>query len=420
MIVPFGKYKDKDYSELLNDKKYYEWCIKEKIFNQYKSKNPHFYELVTKKTQQNKVIEENQQLLYLGALIENTNIYVLTTSANKNNVHMCPDCGDKLILKKGDIRIPHFSHYKKDNSCSYYTHPNESQIHKDAKLLLKYLLENKKVCIKQDCTKCNIKKNIDIIKTDNVKVELEYKFIFNEKQKFADIGYIQDGNLKYIFEIYNTHLTNESDRPEHWFEINAKILMDGYKNESENIIINCIRKKICDSCIESNKKLFVDAKEKLVKYLDHRVCNRSGAWMDYPIINHEQSPNLLDELLYEDKVLTEDEYYNNKILTTVKQFHDDWIPTYETCEKFGYKLIIIADIIIPYKGLVWEIWFLDDGSRTDINEKINDIIKYNKNIPIYSINPNVVMTLYNIDFNNYEKCKKMYDYIIKKSKLLYK
>jgi hypothetical protein len=31
MIVPFGKYKDKDYSELLNDKKYYEWCIKEKI-----------------------------------------------------------------------------------------------------------------------------------------------------------------------------------------------------------------------------------------------------------------------------------------------------------------------------------------------------------------------------------------------------
>jgi hypothetical protein len=107
-------------------------------------------------------------------------------------------------------------------------------------------------------------------------------------------------------------------------------------------------------------------------------------------------------------------------LTTVKQFHDDWIPTYETCEKFGYKLIIIADIIIPYKGLVWEIWFLDDGSRTDINEKINDIIKYNKNIPIYSINPNVVMTLYNIDFNNYEKCKKMYDYIIKKSKLLYK
>ena len=200
MKVPFGKYKDKDYLELLNDKQYYEWCIKENIFNQYKTKDPEFYELVTKIIHKNKIVDEKQQVSYLGALIENTNIYVLATYANKNNVHICPDCGDKLILKKGDIRIPHFSHYKKDNLCSYYTHPNESQIHKDAKLLLKYLLENKTVCIKQDCTKCNIKKNIDVIKNDNVKVELEYKFIFNEKQKFAGVGYIQDSKLKYFFE----------------------------------------------------------------------------------------------------------------------------------------------------------------------------------------------------------------------------
>ena len=56
MKVPFGKYKDKDYLELLNDKQYYEWCIKENIFNQYKTKDPEFYELVTKIIHKNKIL----------------------------------------------------------------------------------------------------------------------------------------------------------------------------------------------------------------------------------------------------------------------------------------------------------------------------------------------------------------------------
>lgn len=259
MKVPFGKYKDKEITELLNDKNYFNWCIKEQIFNHYETKDPQFFEEINKhiiKPKKIKIVEEKKQCPNLGALIQNTETYVLAEKADKNAIYVCPDCGDKLFLKKGEIRVAHFSHYKKDNPCTYYTHPSESQIHKDAKLLLKYLLENKKVCIKQDCIKCKVIKNFNIEeKNNNVDIKLEYKFNLNDKIKFADVGYAMDGKLKYIFEIYNTHLTKENDRPEPWFEIEAKGLINNYKDENNDVKINCIRKKVCNECIEKKNNI---------------------------------------------------------------------------------------------------------------------------------------------------------------------
>lgn len=453
MKVPFGKYKDKEINELLNDKNYFNWCIKEKIFNQFKTKDPQFFEEINKhiiKPKKIKIVEEKKQCPNLGALIQNTETYVLAEKADKNVIYVCPDCGDKLFLKKGEIRVAHFSHYKKDNPCTYYTHPSESQIHKDAKLLLKYLLENKKVCIKQDCIKCKVIKNFNIEeKNDNVDIKLEYKFNLNDKIKFADVGYAMDGKLKYIFEIYNTHLTKESDRPEPWFEIEAKGLINNYKDENNDVNINCIRKKKCFDCIEKKRllkeniekkviklnkeyinnkpKLFLDAKYKLVNYLNHRVEKKKGAWIDYPITECNM---VLDEVFihdffryhgynYIDSVDEGKEKKIIEILPKTKQFHSDWIPTFDSCVEVGYKSFIVADIVVPVVSHIREIWFINDGTRTDIKKELNNIIEYNRYAKIYSINPNIVMMLFDIDFNNIEKCKETYNYIVKNAKLLH-
>ena len=77
--------------------------------------------------------------VYLGAIELGTNKYTLPFFATKDKEYKCVDCGKKVLLRKGNIRAHHFAHYSESN-CSYYDHPNESQIHKDAKLLLQKLL----------------------------------------------------------------------------------------------------------------------------------------------------------------------------------------------------------------------------------------------------------------------------------------
>lgn len=80
----------------------------------------------------------------LGALNKNTREYVCPKMANKKDKYVCPDCDRDLIFVNGKIKIQHFRHsITNNNPCNYYDKPNETQIHKDAKLLMKKILEDK-------------------------------------------------------------------------------------------------------------------------------------------------------------------------------------------------------------------------------------------------------------------------------------
>ena len=147
------------------------------------------------------------QMLSLGAINKFTGEYVYPKIANKKDEYTCPECNKELILCQGEINIHHFRHkIDKNNPCHRYNYPTESQIHKDAKLLIKKLLERK-----------------------------------------ASITIIRNCRL------YNTHKTSSENRPEPWFEIDAKTLIT-LANSSQNTIINipCIRNELCDKCIETN------------------------------------------------------------------------------------------------------------------------------------------------------------------------
>jgi competence CoiA-like predicted nuclease len=86
----------------------------------------------------------------MGAINKTTTKYEYPKIANKINKYKCPFCEKDVIFRNGKIKQPHFAHYKSDNPCSYYEKPNETQIHKDAKLLMKTLLDNKnKILLKK-------------------------------------------------------------------------------------------------------------------------------------------------------------------------------------------------------------------------------------------------------------------------------
>jgi len=193
----------------------------------------------------------------LGAINKTTQNYIYPKIANKNDIYICPDCSQNLVFCNGKIKVPYFRHAViEHNPCTYYDKPNESQIHKDAKLLLKKLLEDKcNISFTRKCESCDDTETFDI-KTINKhsEIKLEHTFEYNGK-KIADIAYIHRKKLLYIFEICNTHKTNENDRPNPWFEICALDLINLVNsNDEDEIVIPCIRETKCGKCYFTNLK----------------------------------------------------------------------------------------------------------------------------------------------------------------------
>lgn len=215
-------------------------------------------------------------LISLGAFNKATKEYVFPIFADKKSKYVCPECDKDLMLCKGTKRIPHFRHYTdKVNPCHHYISPSESQIHKDAKVLIKQLLEGKKkLTFKSCCKKCqkNTFTEIDQM-TKHSKIELEYSFHYNGN-RIADVAYLNDDEISYIFEICHTHVTDPENRPEPWFEIKAdKFIQMVNSTETDSYEIPCIRDNICEECLEkdiqikTNAKLEIYLKTDIEKYV---------------------------------------------------------------------------------------------------------------------------------------------------------
>ena len=200
-------------------------------------------------------------VLSLGAINKLTGEYVYPKIANKKDNYICPECNKDLILCQGKIQVHHFRH-KVDsiNPCHHYTSPGESQIHKDAKMLLKTLLERKiPISFIRNCCCCKKNEEFEIPEiTETSVIQLEYRFEYNGI-KIADVAYIDDNEILCIFEICNTHKTCSENRPEPWFEFDAKTLIKmANDNRLTSLKIPCIRCEKCDDCIESEKRILLN------------------------------------------------------------------------------------------------------------------------------------------------------------------
>jgi hypothetical protein len=213
--------------------------------------------------------------LQLGAIDIETNQYVSPNDAVKEKTYRCIDCSNNVIVKKGEIRKHHFAHYAQTNTCSYYDHPNESQIHKDAKMLMAKLLKEKKLIqFIWDCHECGTSSDVyelqetpSIIHKDDDEVKIEYRD--KDNKWVADVAIVNKDEVRYIIEIKHTHATT-TVRPEPWYEIDAvefiKYYNTDYKEhveecEREGFVpkdfneyiytLPCLRKDICRYCYGS-------------------------------------------------------------------------------------------------------------------------------------------------------------------------
>jgi len=222
-------------------------------------------------------------VLSLGAINKLNGEYVYPKIANKKDEYICPECNKDLILCQGEIRVHHFRH-KVDsvNPCNHYSNPTETQIHKDAKVLLKNLLERKiQISFIRNCCCCKKNEEFEIPEISETSViEIEYRFEYNGI-KIADVAYIDDGELLCIFEICNTHKTYSENRPEPWFEINAEMLIKiANDNTLTTLQIPCIRCEKCDNCIETENANLKDYN--IAKYVRVKLGQK------YPIPDYDE------------------------------------------------------------------------------------------------------------------------------------
>ena len=209
-------------------------------------------------------------ILSLGAINKVTGEYVYPKIANKKDEYICPGCNKDLILCQGEIRVHHFRH-KVDNvnPCYHYSNPTESQIHKDAKILLKNLLERKiPISFIRNCGCCKKNEEYEIPEiSETSNIQLEYRFEYNGV-KIADVSYLEDGEILCIFEICNTHKTCSENRPEPWFEIDAETLIKmANDNSLTSLEIPCIRCEKCDVCIETENIITLNKKNAATKLI---------------------------------------------------------------------------------------------------------------------------------------------------------
>lgn len=171
-----------------------------------------------------------------------------------------PSCNGDLKLRKCGARIDHFAHITV-GGCSKYSRAVrlESEEHLEAKRQLKMVFENGfNISIKRTCpynNKCSKTIVIPPI-SDSVTIDIEYHFNFNGGSKYADVVYLDNGAIKYIFEIYNTSETHEYNRPDPWFEIDAKSLLNIVEDvkPDKNLIFFCIRRVNCSKCIKEKSE----------------------------------------------------------------------------------------------------------------------------------------------------------------------
>jgi uncharacterized protein YkuJ len=244
--------------------------------------------------------------LSLGAIKKSTGEYVPPKMANKADVHCCPTCNKEVIVCQGDIRKPYYRHKVDTNPCQYYCSPSESQIHKDAKSLLKMLFESRiSIVFTRTCSCCRVLEEYEIPEmTESSSIVLEYRFEYNGP-KVADVAYLDNGEIVAIFEICHTHRTDRENRPEPWFELDATGLIQQANDmlSSGTIYIACIRKEKCEECLEKDILLKEERKQQQIMAI--RNSNR----IKLPLFEKELEIKIKDDTSM---------YYTSTLLTKLE------------------------------------------------------------------------------------------------------
>lgn len=231
----------------------------------------------------------------MGAINQGTQRYEYPGMASKGNCYACPGCGKRAVFRQGKIKRPHFAHVASScHRCSYFTSTSPTQVHNDAKLLVKMLLESKRtIHIRRACT-CYLAPMVVLSLTPdmyvgNIEIRLEYCYHHPDgSRRFADVAWLQDGVLRYVFEIHYSNKTQEYSREgTDWYEFDADALLRVADTSTDELTFTCTRVLPCIHCQRRNEERQrqegerqtqrqVEAEEALQRQCEHIVASHEA------------------------------------------------------------------------------------------------------------------------------------------------
>ena len=209
----------------------------------------------------------------------------LVTAAGVKNREMdfrCPGCSESLILRKGDVRVPHFAHKPNMPECApdLITH----------KIAIDIICESQKaICYRYRCPNCS--GGLDRY----LPTEPKYSFVKEYKigRYRADIGVLEQDEIVGVIEVCHTH-KNEPDKVAYYnkkripyLEIKAQSIIDVHTSMQDRV-------ELLDSNLE---EFIVCAKCENEQYEAERAQRQKLLLNKLPwVCENEQQKLLLNKL----------------------------------------------------------------------------------------------------------------------------
>jgi hypothetical protein len=215
-----------------------------------------------------------------GAIDQSNDEYSIPRYAIKSRQYKCPCCNEMLILKKGLKNRHHFAHFAQDDKCQFYDETkknqydydrvNECNLHKQAKKILKRMLEDKTLIVNRHCATMQCNTHIEfIIKPNelNETIEIEKPTILADGRLIKpDVIKMKGNEIVEIYEIFDSHRTDEDNRINlNWYEFKATEIIDKYYDVSynlfETVLLKCCRQTIkCTKCVIAEQNYLLEYK----------------------------------------------------------------------------------------------------------------------------------------------------------------
>ena len=254
----------------------------------------------------------------MGAIETETGNRIYPAIGKRGENYKCPSCEKTVKFRSGPIKGMYFAHKARSN-CSFYDHPNESQLHKEAKEQMCTLLNNKGYLVFQrKCLTCPRMKEYELSKfyTESSCAKVEHRFDYNNSNYSADVALLDADKILFICEIIHTHKTSEDRRPEPWVEVKS---IDVIAQINDTGRIECMRdKKICEFC----EKNVLEREQKRKKEEEQR----HKKWLEGAEERAEKQKKLLEEEREtQRKRLEEQEKRKQKKIEDEKEIKNRWL-----------------------------------------------------------------------------------------------
>src|SRR5690606_35075303 len=111
-------------------------------------------------------VTEDKMAVYLN---ESPNLEALR-AMRKSSKFYCPDCGSQMVLKIGEVKIPHFAH-KNLSDCG--TSEGESALHIQGKILLYQFFAGKSIPVEVEKYLPQIRQRPDLLIRNDTAIEFQ-------------------------------------------------------------------------------------------------------------------------------------------------------------------------------------------------------------------------------------------------------